>query len=244
MPEAKAGAESWLREAFALPVGTPHLTRRIMEQIALQFDRPTPTELLAQLDLTASPVGITQVAYRRSRGAGATRQPAGKVGRLLDQARREIAEYLAGERTFFTVPVDLSTVPEFDRGALDVAATIPYGEVRSYKWIAEALGKPDAARAVGGAMAGNPVPLIVPCHRVVKTDGGLGGYSFGLVQKEALLNLERSTTPYVGCASTQIFCRKGCAHERRIREGGRIHFASGTDARSSGYRACQVCQPV
>ena len=215
-----------------------------MDQIALQFDRPTPMELLAQLDLTASPVGITQVAYRRSRGAGATRQPAGKIGKLLDQARREIAEYLAGERTFFTVPVDLSTVPEFDRAALDVAATIPYGEVRSYKWIAEELGKPDAARAVGGAMAGNPVPLIVPCHRVVKTDGGLGGYSFGLVQKEALLNLERSTAPYVGCASTQIFCRKGCAHERRIREGGRIHFASGTDARSSGYRACQVCRPV
>ena len=214
-----------------------------MDQIGLQFERPNPTELLARLDLTASSTGITGVFFRRGRSRTAGSE-AGRIGRMLQQAREELAEYLAGDRTFFTVPVDLSQVPEFDRAALETASRIPYGEVRSYKWIAEQLGKPDAARAVGGAMAGNPVPLIVPCHRVVKTDGGLGGYSFGLLQKEALLNLERSTTPYVGCASTRIFCRKGCAHERRIRDGGRIHFASGTDATASGYRACQVCRPV
>ena len=153
-------------------------------------------------------------------------------------------EYFAGERTFFTVPVDLSQLPAFERSALEMAAGIPYGEVRSYKWIAERLGKPDGARAVGNAMAGNPVPIIVPCHRVVKTDGGLGGYSFGLLRKEALLNLERGVTPYVGCASTKIFCRRGCTHEQRIRAGGRIHFASDADARTSGYRPCSVCQPA
>jgi methylated-DNA-[protein]-cysteine S-methyltransferase len=214
-----------------------------MDQIALQFDRPNPADLLAHLDLAASPSGITRVSFRRGRGKTA-RPEAGRTGHILRQAGEELAEYLAGDRTFFSVPVDLSQVPAFERAALDIASQIPYGEVRSYKWIAERLGRPDAARAVGGAMAGNPVPLIVPCHRVVKTDGGLGGYSFGLVQKEALLNLERSTAPYVGCASTKIFCRRGCAHERRIREGGRIHFASGTDARASGYRACQACRPV
>lgn len=214
-----------------------------MEQIALQLDRPNPAELLARLDLTASPAGVTRVSYRRGRG-GISAQEGGRVGRILRKAREELAEYLAGDRTFFSVPVDLSQVPEFERAALALASQIPYGEVRSYKWIAERLGKPDAARAVGGAMAGNPVPLIVPCHRVVKTDGGLGGYSFGLIQKKALLNLERSTAPYVGCASTRIFCRKGCAHERRIGEGGRIHFASGADATASGFRACQACQPV
>jgi O-6-methylguanine DNA methyltransferase len=116
--------------------------------------------------------------------------------------------------------------------------------VRSYKWIAERLGKPDAARAVGNAMAGNPTPIIVPCHRVVKTDGGLGGYSFGLLRKEALLNLERAMTPYIGCATTRIFCRKGCAHERRIHPGGRVHFASSADAEVSGYRPCAVCRPA
>lgn len=214
-----------------------------MDQISLQFDRPNPADLLARLDLAASPAGITRVSFRRGRGKTA-HQEAVRIGHILQQARGELAEYLAGDRTFFSVPVDLSQVPEFERAALEIASQIPYGEVRSYKWIAEQLGKPDAARAVGGAMAGNPVPLIVPCHRVVKTNGGLGGYSFGLVQKEVLLKLERSTTPYVGCASTKIFCRKGCAHERRIGEGGPIHFASGSDAAASGYRACQMCRPA
>jgi len=215
-----------------------------MDQISLQLDRPNPADLLARLDLTASPAGITRVSYRRGPGGPDSVPETGRIGKLLRQAREELAEYFAGDRTFFGVPVDLSRVPPFDRAALEVAAQIPYGEVRSYKWIAERLGKPDAARAVGGAMAGNPVPLIVPCHRVVKTDGGLGGYSFGLVQKEALLSLERSTTPYIGCASTRIFCRKGCAHERRIQEGGRIHFATGSDAQGSGYRPCSVCRPA
>jgi methylated-DNA-[protein]-cysteine S-methyltransferase len=214
-----------------------------MDQIALQFDRPSPGDVLTRLELAASHSGITRVSFRRGR-AKTAHPEAGRIGHILQHAREELAEYFAGARTFFSVPVDLSNVPSFERAALELASQIPYGEVRSYKWIAEQLGKPDAARAVGGAMAGNPVPLRVPCHRVVKTDGGLGGYSFGLLQKEALLNLERSTTPYVGCASTRIFCRKGCAHERRIREGGRIHFASGTDASASGYRACQACHPI
>jgi methylated-DNA-[protein]-cysteine S-methyltransferase len=214
-----------------------------MDQIGLQFDRPSPTDLLARLDLAASSAGLTRVYFRR--GPGKTVGPApGRIGHFLQQARKELAEYLVGDRTFFTVPVDLSQVPDFDRAALEIASQIPYGEIRTYKWIAEQLGKPDAARAVGGAMAANPVPLVVPCHRVVKTDGGLGGYSFGLIQKEALLNLERSTSPYIGCASTRVFCRKGCTHERRIRENGRIHFATPIDATRSGYRPCTVCRPA
>lgn len=215
-----------------------------MEQIALELDRPDPADLLSRLELAASSAGITRVWYRSRQGKQAAAPESGRIGALLQQAREELTEYFAGNRTFFGVPVDLSRLAPFERAALDVAAQIPYGEVRSYKWIAERLGKPDAARAVGSAMAGNPVPLIVPCHRVVRTDGGLGGYSFGLVQKEALLSLERRTAPFIGCASTRIFCRKGCSHERRIREGGRIHFTTGSDAQGSGYRPCNVCQPV
>lgn len=214
-----------------------------MDQIALQFDRPNPTELLTRLDLTASSVGITGISFRRGR-SGTSGLETGRIGRLLKQAREELAEYLAGDRAFFTVPVDLSRVPPFDRAALAIASRIPYGEVRSYKWIAEQLGQPDAARAVGGAMAGNPVPLIVPCHRVVKTDGALGGYSFGLLQKEALLSLERGIAPYVGCTSSKIFCRKGCCRERRLGESGRMHFARVADAETNGYRACRICRPA
>jgi len=236
-------SEAWLREAFALPPAPSHLARHIMEQLDLRLDAEKPALALARLDLAASPNGITRVLLRRGKGASPTTET-GRIGKIMAQARKELEEYLAGERTFFTVPVDLSQVPSFERSALEIAAGIPYGEVRSYKWIAERLGKPDSARAVGNAMAGNPVPIIVPCHRVVKTNGGLGGYSFGLLRKEALLNLERAVTPYVGCASTRVFCRRGCAHERRIHAGGRIHFASSVDARGSGYRPCTVCQPA
>jgi methylated-DNA-[protein]-cysteine S-methyltransferase len=215
-----------------------------MEQIELTLEAAEPSDLLQRLDLAASSAGITQVSLRRSRGASPACSPAGTIGNLLAQARKELEEYFTGKRTFFTVPVDLSHVPAFEQAALGVAARIPYGEVRSYKWIAEQLGKPDAARAVGSAMAGNPVPIIVPCHRVVKTDGGLGGYSFGLMRKEALLNLERSTTPYIGCLTTKFFCRRGCHAEQRIGEGNRIKFFSPADATSSGYRPCSLCRPA
>jgi O-6-methylguanine DNA methyltransferase len=239
-----AVSEAWLRQAFALPAAPPNLARHIMEQLDLRLETEKPALTLARLDLAASLAGITRVFLRRGVDASPAGTQTGRIGKIIVQARKELEEYFAGERTFFTVPVDLSQVPAFERSALEVAAGIPYGEVRTYKWIAERLGKADAARAVGKAMAGNPVPIIVPCHRVVKTDGGLGGYSFGLLRKEALLNLERAATPYVGCASTKIFCRRGCAHERRIHTGGRIHFASSADARTSGYRPCDVCQPA
>jgi methylated-DNA-[protein]-cysteine S-methyltransferase len=215
-----------------------------MEQPDLRLDDEKPPLLLARLSLAASPGGITRLFSRRDTSAAPATTEGGRIGRIIAQARKELEEYFAGERTFFTVPVDLSQVPPFERSALEIVARIPYGEVRSYKWIAQRLGRPDAARAVGNAMAGNPVPIIVPCHRVVKTDGGLGGYSFGLLRKEALLSLERAVTPYVGCASTRIFCRRGCAHEQRIQSGGRIHFATSADAQVSGYRPCDVCQPT
>jgi methylated-DNA-[protein]-cysteine S-methyltransferase len=167
-----------------------------MEQLDLRLETQTPFLSVSRLGLAASHAGITRVFLRRG---GMDRSPireADRVREILKEARREIKEYLAGKRTFFTVPVDLSQVPPFERSALEMAAQIPYGEVRSYKWIAERLGKPDAARAVGNAMARNPVPIIVPCHRVVRTDGSLGGYSFGLIRKERLLELERRHSAY------------------------------------------------
>jgi O-6-methylguanine DNA methyltransferase len=235
--------DAWLREAFAPPMTLHHLSRHIMRQLDLDLSAQTPPDLLDRLVLAASPVGITRVALRRGRAGGPAAE-GGRIGKLLALARRELAEYLAGERSFFTVPVDLSGVPCFERSALEVAARIPYGEVRSYKWIAEQLGQSAAARAVGGAMAGNPVPIIVPCHRVVRSDGALGGYSFGLVRKETFLDLERRHSPLVGCVSTRIFCRRGCQAERRIQVGGRIHFLTLADALGCDYRPCQTCRPA
>jgi O-6-methylguanine DNA methyltransferase len=215
-----------------------------MRQLDLALSAPTPLDLLDRLALAASPAGITRVSLRRRGAPAEPAIPGGRLGALLAQARRELQEYLTGQRTFFSVPVDLSRLPAFERSALEVAAGIPYGEVRSYRWIAEQLGRPEGARAVGGAMAGNPVPIIVPCHRVVRSDGTLGGYSFGLVRKETFLTLERGTSPYVGCATTRILCRRGCVQERRIRPGGRIHFLALADALASGYRPCRSCRPA
>ncbi len=236
--------DAWLREAFAPPTLPQNLVRSIMRQLDLDLSAQAPLDLLDRLALAASPAGITRVSLRRGRGPAGPAAPGGRIGALLAQARRELEEYLAGQRTFFTVPVDLSRVPAFERSALEVAARIPYGEVRSYRWIAEQLGQSEAARAVGNAMAGNPVPIIVPCHRVVRSDGTLGGYSFGLVRKETFLALEQGTSPYVGCATTRILCRRGCAHERRLRPGGRVPCRALADALSSGYRPCQTCRPA
>jgi methylated-DNA-[protein]-cysteine S-methyltransferase len=215
-----------------------------MDQIAMDFRADGDLRgILPRLRLEASPAGITRVTLPRARPSSPA-APVGRAAEILHKAWEELAEYLAGARTFFSVPTDLSRVPRFDREALEVTARIPYGQVRTYKWIAEQLGAPLAARAVGGAMAGNPVPLIIPCHRVVRSDGGLGGYSFGLVQKEALLILERGTAPCVAWGDTRIVCRRGCTEERRNREGERIHFATLADARQSDCRPCPLCRPA
>jgi len=237
-----AANEDWLRAAFAPPRPPLDLARTIMDQLDLRFHARRFPVAPERLNVAASPAGITRVFLKRGGDQTPAVRAAGHIGKILEQAREELREYLAGERTFFTVPVDLSQVPPFERSALEMAAQIPYGEVRSYKWIAERLGKPEAARAVGNAMASNPVPIIVPCHRVVRTDGSLGGYSFGLVRKESLLELERRRAAYVGCATTKIVCRRGCQAERRVREGNRVSFVSFEDARASGYTPCSICQ--
>jgi O-6-methylguanine DNA methyltransferase len=117
------------------------------------------------------------------------------------------------------------------------------GEARSYTWIARRIGRPRAMRAVGSALARNPVPFIVPCHRVLRTDGGLGGYALGLPLKRRLLEFERGTPVLEGCATTGIVCRVGCAALRRARPDTRVVFATLADARSVGYRSCEACRP-
>jgi len=102
----------------------------------------------------------------------------------------QIRQYLDGKRTNFQVALDLSGHTPFRRQVWETALRIPYGETRSYAWVAQQIGKPRAARAVGQALGANPVPLIVPCHRVLASDGSLGGYGGGLPLKERLLAIE------------------------------------------------------
>lgn len=107
----------------------------------------------------------------------------------LREAAAQLAEYFAGKRRRFEVPLDLRGTP-FQRKVWRALADIPYGEIRSYKQIAAAVDSPKAVRAVGGANNRNPVPFIIPCHRVIGTDGALVGYGGGLHIKRFLLQLE------------------------------------------------------
>lgn len=111
---------------------------------------------------------------------------------ILDQVLEEVAAYLAGQLRHFTVPIDWQVISPKARPILEYTYTIPYGEVRTYGEIAHHLGRPNAARAVGSAMAHNPIPLIIPCHRVIGSDRSLHGYGGGegIPTKAWLLKLE------------------------------------------------------
>jgi len=110
----------------------------------------------------------------------------------LDRVRRELDEYFEGERHAFDVPLDWSLVRGFNLKVLHATARIPYGSVSTYKDMARSAGSPGAARAAGNALHNNPIPIVVPCHRVLHSGGGLGGYGGGLDMKQRLLRLERA----------------------------------------------------
>jgi methylated-DNA-[protein]-cysteine S-methyltransferase len=107
-----------------------------------------------------------------------------------DAVRRELEAYFAGERRGFDVPVDWSLVRGFAGAVLQATARIPFGSVSSYRAVATDAGSPNAYRAAGNALGSNPVPIVVPCHRVLHAGGGLGGYTGGLARKRFLLHLE------------------------------------------------------
>ena len=151
------------------------------------------------IGLEASARGITRVTLTlKARQPPAHRKPSHtevidrQAARWLEQAQHEIQHFLSGRLDRFTCPVDLTDATSFQRAVWRTAAHIPYGRVRSYQWIAARLGKPQAARAVGNALGANPVPLFIPCHRIVAADASLGGFSCGLQWKRRLLELEGS----------------------------------------------------
>lgn len=218
----------------AVPAG---LSGRIVAAARRAGEALIPLVDTLSIEATARGVSLVRV--------GRQEPPPGAVARrLAERAREELGEYLAGKRAFFSVPIDLSGVPDFQRRVLETAREIPFGEARPYAWVAGRIGHPRAVRAVGTALGRNPVPLIIPCHRVWRTDGGVGGYIFGTRVKDRLIALERTTPVLEGCASTRIVCRVGCVRGRRMRAENRIVFASIADARSVGYRPCKVCKPL
>jgi methylated-DNA-[protein]-cysteine S-methyltransferase len=169
-----AAAEGLLDVAYDLadsPVGTLLLAATEAGLCRISFD-PEPereAELLA-----------------REFGPRVLRSP-----RPLDAARRELDEYFEGARRRFDLTLDLRPLPAFQRLVLEELARVPYGETATYGRLADLIGRPRAARAVGGALNRNPVPIVLPCHRVIGAGGSLVGYAGGLDRKRALLALER-----------------------------------------------------
>lgn len=135
-------------------------------------------------------IGVTDAGVARIGLPGGGAEPASSAHPVARAAAVQLAEYVGGERRRFDLPLDLSGLTPFRQKVLDACARIPFGETATYGELAAAVGSPGAARAVGGAMATNPVAVVVPCHRVLRAGGGLGGYAGGLVMKERLLRLE------------------------------------------------------
>jgi O-6-methylguanine DNA methyltransferase len=153
------------------------------------------------------------------------------------------------------LPVDLRSRTPFEVKVLGIAASIPRGEVRPYGWLAREADRPDAARAVGATMARNPIPLIIPCHRVVRSDGHLGEYSLGgshnkvdLLSHEGvdLLRLVELADHHVrvqGDPSTGVYCHPSCHVIRASGQWNVTDFKTTAAARAAGFEPCPECRP-
>ena len=171
--------------------------RRLADVAYSVIDSPVGTLLLAQ-----TPRGLARVAYldRSSEGA-VLEQLAGALSPrivwapgALDDVRRELDEYFAGQRQTFDLALDWRLTGPFARRVLRATAAIPYGGVSDYGAIAARAGSPRGARATGNALGANPIPIVVPCHRVLRHGGALGGYGGGPERKRELLALEGAIT--------------------------------------------------
>lgn len=150
------------------------------------------------MGISESGKGIDRIVLPQTskrRALAALREPASGVPVMerssqLEQAQAQMLDYLAGTRQTFDVPVDLSQGTAFQRRVWRTLLRVPYGKLRSYQWVAARVGGRQYARAVGNAVGANPLPIVVPCHRIVAHDASLGGFSEGLPTKRKLLTLE------------------------------------------------------
>lgn len=175
--------------------------------------------------------------------------------RAVKRVGDEIRRYLAGDRSALRQKIDLSLVASaFQQKVLRKLEEIPRGAVISYQALGAVAGAPKGARAVGNAMHNNPVPIYVPCHRVIASGGGLGGYGGGAGRKLQLLRSEGfalgdkdvklPSSSVWGHQGTKIYCRMDCRAAARADRSRMLFFADPTDARRAGLRPCKICRPV
>jgi methylated-DNA-[protein]-cysteine S-methyltransferase len=175
-------------------LGDAAATAGLLDVAYATLDSPLGTLLLARTER-----GLVRLAYVDYEGQDdVIAELASRVSprvlaapRRLDEVRRELDQYFTGSRHQFDVPIDWQLTHGFGRRVLRATARIPYGGVSSYKQVAAAAGSPRGFRAAGNALGANPIPIVVPCHRVLHSGGGLGGYTGGLQRKQLLLDVER-----------------------------------------------------
>jgi methylated-DNA-[protein]-cysteine S-methyltransferase len=184
----------------------PDLTPAFRAAGLLDVAYSTLDSPLGRLLLAATPAGLVRVAYVDDDFDGVLESLAARISprvvlARLDDERRELDEYLSGKRRRFEISLDWQLVRGFGRRVLEATARIPYGAVSSYKQVATEAGSPRASRAAGNALGANPLPIVVPCHRILHSGGGLGGYTGGIERKRLLLDLEREQ---LGWASPSV----------------------------------------
>ncbi|MEO8190579.1 MAG: methylated-DNA--[protein]-cysteine S-methyltransferase [Acidobacteriota bacterium] len=217
----------------------------------------------------ASPVGALYVAQGtagislvRRAGAGGSsafeREFRTRLGRPVYPAARPAAAALrraVAGKSARELRFDLRGLTDFESAVLRKALEIPAGQVRPYGWIAKEIGRPEAVRAAGSALAKNPLPLLIPCHRVVRTDGRVGDYIFGSgakrtllksegAQPDALEKLGSSGVRFLGSESGRYFCLPTCGGFQSPRRSNRVPFRSASQALAAGFLPCEDCRPA
>jgi O-6-methylguanine DNA methyltransferase len=235
----------------------PTLAPNVLVEVGL-------ADRMARLDTVIGPLyvawngrgvsGVESAEFAESHAAR-TGRPVFPADALPDRLARAIDRRLAGDRRV-RIDLDLRGHSEFEQDVWRKALDIPRGEVRPYGWIAAEIGRPKAVRAVGTALGHNPVPLIVPCHRVVRTDGTIGQYSLGGPKNKRTILAAEGLDPdameaaakrgerLIGCASTNIVCWPTCWTGRHMLTKNRRPFRSLAEASAAGYRPCKICRPV
>lgn len=182
-------------------------------------------------------------------------RPAPPPPALADAVTAYLRGELSVEAAKCALPFDLRGTTPFEQAVLLKTFEIPHGEVRSYSWVAREIGHPLAVRAVGSALGRNPIPLLIPCHRVVRRDGRIGEYGLGGASaKEALLaaegvdprwleSLARAGVRYLARPATRTYCIPTCQLVRQEQPDGTLSFSCRDDALAAGYDPCPRCRP-
>lgn len=214
-----------------------------------------------EVHVAFSPRGVRQIQLGGSKDGFASGYLK-RFGRELhcstidDESRNAVTAALEGHGSG-EIKIDFSALSQFERKVLETLLKIPKGEVRTYAWVAREAGNPAASRAVGNACARNPVPFIVPCHRVVPTGGGVGSYFYGPGLKKEILNAEgveierleelaRRGIRYVGDrrAGERSYCFPTCRGVEEIPEAAVVYFRNDEEAIDQGYEPCDWCRPL